>query len=185
MKRLLLAIAILLPLLFFAYWLSERLHIVQRPYVLYIGDSLCEATHDDFGHTLTRIASIAADCKGGRKSIEYGDIPQGKTVIFYALGSNDAGEVPVGSYAKDLQQKLTETDAQWIVCVLPDPQKPVNSPYRQAMQDFCPNTIEPRKHGYLFSAEDGVHGSVEDHRRFGRWLSDYVDRLLEEEPWEN
>lgn len=183
MKKSIVIIAAVLFLLL-AWLASTRIHFIHHPQVLYIGDSLCEGTHDGEGLALTQIASIARDCIGGRKSVDYGDLPQGKTIIFYALGTNDMGAVEPAVYADDLQRKLQASDARWLVCVLPDPHKPGAEPYRLAMQARCPQTIEPREHGYWFSAADGIHGNVDDHRRFGEWLNGHVDQLLEQQPWQ-
>lgn len=180
-------ISILLGMLLLAlawYLWGPRFYVVDHPQVLYIGDSLCEATHDGKGASVPQIAGIWKDCVGGRMSVEYGSLPKGKTIIFYALGTNDAGDVPVDVYRDDLVAKLAASDASWLVCVLPDPLKPENAPYREAMQQKCPHTIEPRDHGYLYSALDGIHGSVADHRRYGEWLAGYVDALLAQKPWQ-
>ena len=182
MKRFAFTLLVFL-LLAFGWFAATRIHFIHRPQVLYIGDSLCESVHDGKGMVLTQIASIARDCIGGRKSIEYGDIPKGKQLVFYALGTNDVGHTPPAVYQKDLRKKLSESDASWIICVLPDGRKKKTEPYRDAMRHVCPVTIEPRDHGYYFSAKDGVHGSADDHRRFGEWLNGYVDRLLREKPW--
>lgn len=163
------------------YFFGPRFYVVAHPEVVYIGDSLCEGTHDGQGPALVQIAGVWKDCVGGRSSLQYGALPAGKQIIFYALGANDAmGNIAFGVYRDDLQKKISESDAARIICVMPDSRKKETAVVRQAMQEVCAETIDPREHGYLFSAKDGIHGSVDDHRRYGEWLKGYVDQLLAE-----
>lgn len=157
---------------YFCIFISP-LYFVTHPEILYIGDSLCEATHDGLAPSLTSFSRIAKDCKGGRKSIEYSALPENKKVIFYALGTNDK-TTPIDVYRNDLQKKLQQSNAKKIFCILPDNKDDANIETRKAMVEICPTTIEPREHGYLFSAKDGIHGTAKDHARFGKWLKVFI-----------
>lgn len=176
MKKIALLFLILMASVSFLFYLSPY-YLMKYPDVFYVGDSLCEAAHDSEGPHLSYFASIARDCKGGRKSIEFGSLPKGKRIIFYALGSNDAGSTPIDIYKNDLLKKLSESDAKAIYCVLPNSQDNRYVDVRKAMKEVCKNTIEPTEHGYFFSAKDGIHGTAEDHRKFGTWLKSFIEHL--------
>lgn len=151
-------------------------YIPKTNNIIVIGDSLCEATHNSYGgEPYPMIAGFDIDCVGGRRSVEYSDQLPDVSVIIWSHGSNDAGVTDIQEFRDDMIVKFDSTTAE-IYCVLPDNEKEGFYEVRAAMFEICANTIEPREHGYNFSALDGIHGTALDHSTFGEWLKDFFKK---------
>lgn len=147
-------------------------YVPTTPDIIVFGDSLCESTHNSYGGSpWPIIAGIAMNCEGGRKSVDYPDNLPNARIILYSMGSNDAGSTSNEDYKADLIAKFDSTTAE-IHCILPDPEHEIMAGIRGVMFEVCSNTIEPREHGYLFSALDGIHGTASDHLDFGNWIKE-------------
>ena len=149
--------------------------------IIAVCDSLGEETHDPaLMPTWPEVAGIDSDCVGGRNNTELAEMPVGYDTIIYALGTNNITQTTTEEYEVQLQYHFSTTDSN-IVCVLPDQIVYDNrgmgakaSEIRQVMFDNCPKVIEPRDHGYLFRAKDGIHGIPDDHYNLGTSFGEMI-----------
>ena len=151
--------------------------------IIVVGDSLCEETHDPaLMPTWPEVAGIVSDCAGGRNNTELAEMPVGYDTIIYALGTNNITQTTTAEYEAQLQYHFSTTGSD-IVCILPDQTVYDNkgmgakaSEIRQVMIDNCPQVIEPRDHGYLFRANDGIHGTPDDHYNLGAKIGEMIEK---------
>lgn len=132
-----------------------------RSDVIMIGDSNCDA---DYYHQVSwQIAGIAGDCLAGRKLIDIDYLYSDKTLVFLALGVNDAShDIPPSEYGLHLTALLSTTNAD-VYCILPIlkqnyhiPDFSVNA-YRNEMINRCTNILDPLAVGVIVTGYDGLH----------------------------
>jgi len=145
-------------------------YVPNRPDIVEIGDSNCTPVQMAFGELPWVIAGIAGDCKRGRKLINVRSLPN-KTVIFLALGVNDAWKgVDPTVYGEHLTMLLGTTNAD-VYCVLPVVKEDRTAvrvdDHRQEMLNRCTNVIDPYELGVTVNRRDGIHWDVQDERLLG------------------
>jgi hypothetical protein len=142
---------------------------------IYIGDSLCAEPFLGFDNAAT-LAGIDSDCKFGRISIEYSDLPD-YDIIFYALGTNDAWwPVDVADYESDLAKKINKVEGI-VYCVLPMYLEDRDTqPYRTAMVNVCTDVIDPAEYGVVVLGEgDGLHWDQADQECMSLAILERID----------
>lgn len=148
--------------------------------VCYIGDSLCSQIHSDPYHTgkhFVDIASVGANCQGGRKLMEIEAIPSRCRVAFMAHVTNDVGRTDLAEFTAHYQHLLDTFQGERIYCVLPQEGliRGIDStPYADAIKSICANTIQPSECGVQYRAPDGRHWTKEDHAAFAPCVSERI-----------